>query len=92
MTRQVHSAHADQLNRVVRRRSTPACLSHSTHTAQCSLYWIHSTASHGGEALLAPGKEQEQAATMGFIKPGYRLLLKPGKKLAASELQARELL
>lgn len=86
----VRSAHTDQLNAVVRRPGALVCLSPSIHTARGGLYWARSTPSHGGEVLLAPGKEQEQAATMGFIKPGYRLLLKPGKKLAADELQARE--
>ena len=92
MTCQVRSAHANPLNHVVRRPGTPACLSHSTHAAQCTLYRTRSTPSRGGEVLLAPKREHKQAATMGFIKPGYGLLLKPGKKLAANELQARELL
>lgn len=92
MTHQVWSAHADQLNQVVWTPGTPACISHSPHAAQCSLCQTHSTPLHGGEVLLAPGKEQEQAAAKEFIKPGYRLVLKPGKKLAADELQAKELL
>lgn len=70
----------------------PCCTEpwHTGVTAQHSLYGTQDTPSCGGEVLLAPGKEQEQAAAMGFIKPARRLLLKPGKKLAAKELQARE--
>ena len=83
---QVGSARAHQPHRGARRPGTPACPSHSTGAAGTRPQLCTAR----GEALLAPGKGQDQAPTTGFIKPGCRLLLEPGKKLAASELQARE--